>query len=166
MMANSEGSDKEGHTNIHRRTKSLVDLAEARTVVVAPIETTICVSGIAMVDWDIGVNKVTLMGCQSAVVRARRVSATYQEQHELGRHDTLTRHNSRPRTANRGFRPVCPCSGIVFEGHWTLCRAVNRRRNSRSIDDGGLSEEVISKQVKSFDSAIIKGGVREVGFET
>jgi hypothetical protein len=103
MMANSEESDNERHANIHRRTKSLVDLAEARTVIVAPIETTISVFGIAMVDWDIGVDKVTLMACQGAVVRARRVNATYQEQHELGRHETLSRHDGRPRTANRGF---------------------------------------------------------------
>jgi hypothetical protein len=53
-------SQNTGYVRIHRRTKSLVNLAEARTVVVVPIETTIRVSGIAMVDWDIGINKIAL----------------------------------------------------------------------------------------------------------
>jgi hypothetical protein len=59
-MAKSKESDKAGYASIHGRTKSFVDLAEARTVVVAPIETTVGMRRIAMVNWDICVYKVTL----------------------------------------------------------------------------------------------------------
>jgi hypothetical protein len=105
----------------------------------------------------------------SGAVVMEKEGATYQEQHELGRHDTLHPKSSRFRVPSRGFRPVYFCSRSIFEGNWILCRVVtsiNKRNSSRRIDNGGLSEEVISEQVKTLDSAILEGSVREVGFET
>ena len=43
-----------------RRTESLENFAETGTVVIASVQTTICMLGIAMVNWDVGVDKVTL----------------------------------------------------------------------------------------------------------
>lgn len=43
-----------------RRTESLENFTETRTVVIASVQTTICMLGIAMVNWDVGVDKVTL----------------------------------------------------------------------------------------------------------
>jgi hypothetical protein len=60
IMAKNKESDKASYASIHERTKSFVDFAEARAVVVAPIETTIGMCRIAMVDWDICIYKVTL----------------------------------------------------------------------------------------------------------
>ena len=45
---------------IKRRTKSLVDFTEARTVVVTSVQATIRLLGIAVVNWGVGVDKVTL----------------------------------------------------------------------------------------------------------
>jgi hypothetical protein len=59
-MAESEWLDNAGCVKVRGRTKSLKDFAEARTVVIAPVQTTIRVFGIAVVNWDIGVDKVTL----------------------------------------------------------------------------------------------------------
>jgi hypothetical protein len=45
---------------IFRRTKSLKDLPEAGTVIVASVQTTVRVLGIAVVNGDVGVDKVAL----------------------------------------------------------------------------------------------------------
>jgi hypothetical protein len=47
-------------TKIKRRTKSLKDFTKARTVVVASVQATIRLLGIAVVNWDVGVDEVTL----------------------------------------------------------------------------------------------------------
>jgi hypothetical protein len=59
-MAESKGLDNAGCVKVRGRTKSLKDFAEAGTIVVAPVQTTVRVFGIAVVNWDIGVDKVTL----------------------------------------------------------------------------------------------------------
>jgi hypothetical protein len=59
-MAESEESDIAIYVKIQRRTKPLKDLPEARAVVVATVKTTVRVLGIAVVNWDVGVDKVTL----------------------------------------------------------------------------------------------------------
>lgn len=60
IMAESEESDIAIYVKIQRRTKPLKDLPEARAVVVATVKTTVRVLGIAVVNWDVGVDKVTL----------------------------------------------------------------------------------------------------------
>jgi hypothetical protein len=94
--------------------------------------------------------------------------AAYQEQHELGRHDALSPKSGRCHAPNRRFRPDCICSDIVLDGNWALLRVVtsiDKRGSSWRINNGGLSKEVISEEVKAVDPAISEGGVREVGFK-
>jgi hypothetical protein len=58
---------------------------------------------------------------------------------------------------------------IDFEGNWAFCRIVTNRRvcnNIWRIDIGGLREEIISEQVKAFNSPVLEGRIGEVGFET
>lgn len=99
----------------------------------------------------------------------RREGATYQEQHEFGRHNTLSPEGSRYHVPSRGFRAVCLCCDIVLKRNWALCHVVtstDKGDSSWRIDYGGLIEEVISEEIKALDSAIFEGRVREVGFET
>lgn len=92
----------------------------------------------------------------------------YQEQHKLGRDWALGREGGENHVLNCGNRQVCMYVNIDFERNWTFCRIVTRNvRNSLwRIDNGGLREEVISKQIEALDSPVLEGGVGEVGLET
>lgn len=134
------------HESCRELTKPFVHLTEARTVVVAAVETAVSLLIVAVVDGDVSIDEIS------------------EEDHELGRRlrlldghwcsDIQNRNGDILRSALR--------SGHGVRGRLGgLCRRKLFRHDSSS--GLGLGPKGVCEDVETLDPARLEGGIREVG---